>query len=291
MKKVFKRSREFLRRKGLTLIELLGVMAVVAIISAIAVGGITSARDAANETSVSSDIRTYQTAIQQVLVQHPEVMKFTANKPAKAASLFVEYLNSQLEELWKFEMLDDNADSGAIAGSAIKRDAWNNPYGLYIYFDDLAPKYTDGSNKALTPSDSCVYIVVCSAGKNSTGGPMGIDGANYKSDTRKITSTANMINNTDGVDDIGSIIRILNGDVYAATFGFDNATLGTLKGIQWIYGIPKESAGGINYDFAASGPGVEKTAATAGSLDKYYDSQAIAIASPQPITLVGTWNQ
>lgn len=269
-------------RRGMTLIELLGVMAVIAIISVIAVGGITAARDSANETSVQSDIRTYQTAIQQVLVQHPEVMKFTATNPANAADLFVEYFNSQVEEQWKFDRLTTNIGSGGIATSSIKRDAWGNPYGLYIYFDDQAPLYKDKTGNALQDSDSCVYIVVASAGKNSTGGPVGADGTNFNADDRKIASAAAMVNNTDGVDDIGVIVRVLNGDVYTATFGLNKSTLGELEGIYWIFGVPS-SEGGIGFDFEAA---ASKKPTSGGSIDQYYDTGTLTgVKGP-----VGTWS-
>lgn len=270
-------------RRGVTLVELLGVMAVVAILAAIAIGGITAARDSANETTVQSDIRTYQMAVQQALVQHPEIMKFTATKPANGVEVLVGYINDQIEEQWKFEVLTGATDSGGVAGSAIKRDAWGNPYGLYIYFDDKAPTYNDKTGAPLNDSNSCVYIVIVSAGKNSTGGPVGVTGDNYDATTRKIVSATAMVNNTDGKDDIGTIIRVLNGDIYTASFGVDKTTLGKLKNIQWIYGVPA-STGGVNYDFTAES---NKSASAAGSIDQYYDESAVVAAAKQ---LFGTWS-
>lgn len=272
----------FQKHRGMTLIELLGVMAVIAIISVIAIGGITAARDSANETSVQSDIRTYQTAIQQALVQHPEIMKFVATNPADANEVLMGYINDQLEEQWQFEALAGNTDAGGIATSSIKRDAWNNPYGLYVYYDDQTTKYTDRAGNPLQDSDSCVYIVVASAGKNSTGGPVGTDGNNLDAD-RKIADASAMINNTDGVDDIGTIVRVLNGNVYTATYGLEKATLGRLKGQQWIYGVPSAD-GGDCFDFTAA---ESKTATNGGSLDRYYDAGQLPDASSTP--QIGAW--
>lgn len=271
------------RRKGATLVELLGVMAVIAIISVIAIGGITAARDSANETSVQSDLRTFQTSIQQVLIQHPELMKFTATNPTNAADLIVTYLNEQMEEQWAFERLSGNIDSGGIAGTSIKRDAWGNPYGLYVYFDTCTTTYTNREGTPLKDTDSCVYIAVVSAGKNSTGGPTGINGGNINQDNRKLISASEMVNNTDGVDDLGVIVRVLNGDVYTATFGLDKTTLGSLEDIQWIYGKPS-ATGGICYDFVA---GANKIPMTAGSVDRYYDSLQVKSANQK---LFGTWS-
>lgn len=271
------------RRKGTNLIELLGVMAVIAIISAIAVGGITAARDSANETSVQSDIKVYQTAIQQVLMQHPEVMKFTAQKPTSAVSVLVNYINDQLESQWKFQELAGANDSGLVAGSATRRDAWGNPYGLYVYFDDKAPTYNDGNGAVLTDADSCVYMVVMSGGKNASGGPLGIAGDNYDATDRTLLSSTAGVNNTDGKDDIGTIVRVLNSDVRTATFGQDSANLGKLKGIQWIFGVPS-ATGGVCHDFAGN---QSKTASSGGSIDQFYDSLSVTNSGQ---TLFGTWS-
>lgn len=271
------------RRKGTNLIELLGVMAVIAIISVIAVGGITAARDSANETSVQSDIKVYQTAIQQVLMQHPEVMKFTAGKPANAVEVLVGYINDQLESQWKFSVLAGATDSGLVAGTDTKRDAWGNAYGLYVYFDDRAATYNDGNGAPLTDADSCVYMVVMSGGKNASGGPLGAAGDNYDATNRTLLSAAAGINNTDGKDDIGTIVRVLNSDVRTATFGQDSANLGKLKGIQWIFGVPSAS-GGICHDFESAS---NKTPSSGGSIDQFYDSLSVTNSGQK---LFGTWS-
>ena len=270
------------------MVELLGVMVVIAILAAIAIGGIGAARDNANETSAQSDIKTYTTAIQQVVMIHPEVMKFTAladgsTKPANAIETLVGYINDQMEEQWKFEVLPGATLSGGVATSTIKRDAWGNPYGLYIYMDEKTPTYIGKDGVAFKEADSCVYMAIVSAGKNATGGPVGHDGNNFEADTRKIASPAAMVNNTDGADDIGVIIRVLNGDIYTATFGLDKTTLGSLKGIQWIFGVPS-STGGICFDYTTES---NKTPTTGGSIDKYYDSLQIKTNGGK---LFGTWS-
>lgn len=271
------------RRKGTNLIELLGVMAVIAIISVIAVGGITAARDSANETSVQSDIKVYQTAIQQVLMQHPEVMKFTAQKPRNAVEVLVGYINDQLESQWKFSVLPGATDSGLVAGTSTKRDAWGNAFGLYVYFDDRAVTYTDANGAPLNDSDSCIYMAVVSGGKNASGGPLGKSGDNYDAVNRTLLSASAGVNNTDGKDDIGTIIRVLNSDVRTATFGQDSSTLGKLKGIQWIFGVPS-ATGGICHDFTAD---AAKTATAAGSIDQFYDSLSVGNAAKN---LFGNWS-
>lgn len=278
------------KRVGTTMVELLGVMVVIAILAAIAIGGISAARDNANQTSAQSDIKTYTTAIQQVVMLHPEVMKFSATKPTNALRTLVGYINDQLEEQWQFEILPEDVGGGAtvvgsggVATSTIKRDSWGNPYGLYIYMDDKTETYVDKENVKLKESDSCLYIAIVSAGKNSTGGPVGHDGNNFDPSTRQISCAKEMVNNTDGADDIGVVIRILNGDIYTATFGLDKTTLGELRNIQWIFGVPDKNQG-ICFDYVTE---AEKTATTGGSIDRFYDNLQVEQSGQQ---LFGTWS-
>lgn len=281
---MIERIKKWRLRRGTNLVELLGVMAVIIIIAAITVGGITAARDNANETSVNSDLRTYQIALQQVFVQNPEVMKYTSAGNPNAVKQLVEFINAQLEQDWRFEApATPNTGSGGVAGTAIKRDAWDNPYGLYIYFDDKADTYTDVAGNKLKNSDSCIYIAVVSAGKNGTGGPVGSDGFNFDQSTRTVNSAAAMVNNTDGVDDMGVIVRSLNGDVRTATFGLNESTLGALEDVHWIFGIP-DTSGGVLYSFEDE---KKMSGTAAGSLDKYYDETALSRLSGD---VVGTWS-
>lgn len=285
MKTIFKvwSARANKSRRGFTLVEVIGVLVVIGLIIAIAVGGIVAARDSARLTSTQSDIRTLSNAIQQVYMAYPEMMKYSDSKPTNSVQTIVEQINSQLEEDWQFEVLSGATGSGAVAGTAIKRDAWNNPYGLYIYTDAVTTKYNDQNGTPLQDSDSCITIVVASAGKNSTGGPMGVDGNNYDASSRKISSASAMVNNTDGVDDLGVIVRMLNGSTRATTFGYESADVGELEGVQWIYGVPSAS-GGVCADFENGG--TKKTPSMGGSVNQYFDSTTAANL-PQ---VVGTWN-
>ena len=274
-------------RRGTNMVELLGVMAVIAILVGIAVGGISAARDTASETSARSDIKTYTTAIQQVLMMHPELMKITPSTHSNANELVVKYINEQLESAWQFECLakptgaSANSWSGGIATSAQKRDAWDNPYGLYVYYDDTAAsnsmqtyrKAVGGNYPLMVKSDSCMYIVVCSSGKNATGGPTGIEGGNIDVTTRKIKDADQMINNTDGIDDIGVIIRILNGETQIATFGLDSCDLGSLEGSFWLFGKPSTGCG-YCFDFISMTEVQGTNVQEGGSIDKYYDTTA-----------------
>ena len=241
MTRFFKKSK-----KGSTLVELIGVMIVIAIIAAIAVGGIIAARDRANVTNTRSDLRTYENAVKQVMMAYPNIMKYedaTTVDGDAAITHVIDLINAQLETEWKFTQKFDNGTaavenkSGAVAYSETKRDAWGMPYALYIYTDsqDTAHGYTN--------KDSVLYLTIASAGKNSTGVGVGTQGKNINQTTGAITDQNAMINNTDGIDDMGLIVRIKNGDVYSATFGYEGATLGDLKDTYWVFGVAQTGTG------------------------------------------------
>lgn len=65
---------KFKRRRGLTLVELLGVMVVLVVLVGIAAGGIVSARNRASITSAESTIRAYADAFLSATTQHPGVV-------------------------------------------------------------------------------------------------------------------------------------------------------------------------------------------------------------------------
>lgn len=264
MAKFFKKKA----KKGSTLVELIGVMIVIAIIAAIAIGGIIAARDRANVTNTQSDLRTYENAAKQVMMAYPDIMKYKDG--GTVSKKVIDLLNNQLETEWKFTELTNTAGSGAVGYSTIKRDAWDMPYALYMYTDTQTTKY---GNKDLNApqyknEDSVFYLVIASAGKNSTGVGVGTAGDNInKTKGNIIADQTKMINNTDGIDDMGLIVRIYNGDVYSATFGFEGATLGTLEGLYCVFGATTSEDYGIYYDQAAG-----KTATTFAATGDYATS-------------------
>lgn len=291
-------------KQGTTLVELVIVMVVITIITLIAVGGTVIARDKAAITSTSSDLKAYENALRQTFMFHPEVMKFkdtTTVSGKDVADVVLEYVNEQLESEWKFTnefdtnnsgelMKGEAATSGAIAYSLTKRDAWGKPYTLYMFTDTHDTAY------GLSQESSCMYLVVASSGKNSSGVGTGFGGDNFNETTGNLLKQDDAVLNTDGIDDVGVIIRILDGDIYSATFGFSEATLGTLKGLNWIFGGDSDKSGsatvGIYYDADAQSPSEKTfTAGTdiAGSLDKYKTISSIN-ADETVTDVVGSWS-
>lgn len=296
-----KKSNTMRARKGFSLVELLLAVVVLGILSAMLIAAGTASQTKARVSVAMNDLDSFKSATYQMLMTHPDVMKYRDDKPNDSIKKIVEYINAEVDETFQLSVATDFAgESGACAYTTTLRDPWGNPYGLYIYTDTNTSGTTDAAGNTITngkityadkagtdlkESDSCVYLVFASAGKNGTGGPMGIDGANFDATTGEITSAKNMINNSDGIDDLGMIIRILNGSTYPASFGSDTATLGTLKSVQWIYGVPNAATSGICYDYTTGG---DKTPTKGGSIDQYPDyNSASAVYTAK---VAGTWS-
>lgn len=62
------------RRSGMTMVELLGVMVVIAILASIAIGGVTSAQGRARDTSAMQALNGYKDAFTTVCVMNPGII-------------------------------------------------------------------------------------------------------------------------------------------------------------------------------------------------------------------------
>lgn len=297
-KKAIKRVNEEVR-KGFSLVELLIAVVVLGILSSMLLAAGTASQNKARMAVAQNDLDSVKNSVYQALMAHPNVMKMK-DDPATFTAI-IGFLNSELDDAWRLEFvaggtdadgnpISSTAGSGLIAQTSTQRDPWGNPYGVYVYTNDHHTHYTDENGTPLGSNDSCVYIVVTSAGRNSTGGPLGQNGDNIDATTGKIISSAQAVNNSDGIDDLGVIIRIKNGTLLTASFGTEQCTLGTMKGYQWIYGQPGVG-GGILIDFNGSGE-VKNSIVTAGSIDLYMDESSIkrgTASDPAKIRTVGKW--
>lgn len=301
-----KKNKMMRSRKGFSLVELLIAVVVLGILSAMLIAAGTASQNKARVAVAMNDLDSFKNATYKMLMTHPDVMKYRDDKPSDSIKKIVGFINEEVDESFQLSMTSDHAKkSGACAYTTNLRDPWGNPYGVYIYTDtntsgasdstgaaipDHCITYTGSDRNFLKESDSCVYIVFASAGKNGTGGPMGIDGANFNATTGRITAGANMINNSDGIDDLGLIVRILNGSTYTATFGSDTSTLGALKEVQWIYGVPHGTPAGICYDYKTP---KKMTASEGGSIDEFPDfnkaTETGNAGAPYNAKVAGTW--
>lgn len=227
-------------RKGFSLVELLIAVVVLGILGAMLLAAGTAAQTKARVAVASNDIDSVRNAVYTAFTMKTGFMQMHESKTT--FQTLVEAINAELDENWEWEPIGggEYADhSGAIAQTKVQRDPWGNPYTMYVYTDDHTVKYASGRGETaadkrehLNPADSCIYLVIASAGPNGTGVGQGFDGQNG---TGGPAAADNCVNNTDGIDDIGVVIRMLNGSTTMATFGWANAALGTLEYCNWYF--------------------------------------------------------
>lgn len=278
-------------RKGFSLVELLIAVVVLGILGAMLIAAGTASQNRARVAVAQNDIDSVRNAVYQAFLLHPEIMQMTTvangskaapTEAVKKANFqnIVDYISNELDETWRWTELGMVGD-GAAATSTIDRsgpaaqttnhnDPWGNPYGLYIYTDENTEAYNDADGNPQVKSDSCVYIIICSAGTNGTGGPMGLTGDALDRTTGALDRTL-MVCHTDGIDDIGVVVRIKNGNTTMSTFGWDGSTLGTLKNVIWNFG-PK-TVSSVNNEGVYHNSVKDKN--HGASIDQFPDQKAI----------------
>lgn len=240
MKNLLKKAR-----KGFSLVELLIAVVVLGILGAMLIAAGTAAQNKARVSVASNDIDSVRNAVYTAFMMKPQVMQYT-DGTANWAQTVVNNINEELDENWQWELLPEvktaangAPSSGPIAQTPRMRDPWNNPYTMYIYTDSFTTTYRDeAGTQNLPESDSVMYVVIASAGPNGTGVGMGYQGNIAVDATWGIAvdgSRANMVNNTDGIDDLGVVIRIRNGSTSMATFGWGAAAMGDMANTQWVF--------------------------------------------------------
>lgn len=138
-------------RRGVTLVELLGVMAVITILAGIAMGGIITAQGRARTTTAATAIDAYRAAFTNACISHPGVVNnratawsgesgYTSQQGLKKVVAHMnEFLDDELVLYWDTEL-----NCYASVGS----DPWNGRYllteypelsGTVSYYDPTVP--------------------------------------------------------------------------------------------------------------------------------------------------------
>lgn len=155
--------------KGLTLIELLGVMAVVVIISSIAVGGVVGAQNKAKRTAALTAIDNYTSAFEIACIEHPGLIKDRrAAWPAVGSyssefglKRLAAYMNMQLDDSLDFTW-DDDLGYYVSYGT----DPWGGKYILTEYPQKSGVEsYYDAS---VAPNDEIMCASVWVTGNNDS---------------------------------------------------------------------------------------------------------------------------
>lgn len=178
-------------KRGFTMIELIGAMVIIAILTVAGITAIATAISNSRMSATQTDLSGFQTPIEQFMLENPQMAKST-DKVAIATAL-----NKYLEGEMQFKGSPDAGDT--IGNWETKRtDAWDQPFRIYI--DTAEHGGTNGTDPA---KDSELRIFVVSNGKNSTTG----NGSN----------TLNK--DLDGDDDMFLMVQLVNGQVSHGMYG------------------------------------------------------------------------
>lgn len=135
------RREKLKRRSGMTMVELLGVMVVIAILASIAIGGVTSAQSRARDTSAMQALNGYKDAFTTVCVMNPGIIADRGNNWTDSTTYTSE--NGLKKVVTKMnELLDDELamhwDVTQKCYVSMGQDPWGGNYILTEYPMDPA---------------------------------------------------------------------------------------------------------------------------------------------------------
>ena len=195
-----KKTDRKINKRGFTMIELIGAMVIIAILTVAGITAIATAISNSRMSATQTDLSGFQTPIEQFLLENPQMAKSDDTKAIAAK------LNEYLEGEMQFKTVPttvaedavdyNNVDAG---GWQTKRlDAWDQPFRIYIDTDEH-----DATNGTDAAKDSEIRIFVVSNGKNSTTGTTAKTGNRY----------------LDGTDDMFLMVQLVNGQVSHGMYG------------------------------------------------------------------------
>ncbi len=234
MNKTTVTKKRFLKGKlnkvGFTMLELIGAMIIIAILTIGGIIAITSAINNSRMSALQSDLAGFRAPIEQFLLENPQYAKTatTYNNPEVLTAL-----NEYLEGEMKIDLTHSGTETEVTAGggtiakiSAItpttvvatnRMDPWKTRYKIYVNPDNLTTEQAGKANwgkkaaAGVEKQDSELRIFIVSNAKNTT------------------TGTAN--NTLDGIDDSFLMVEYVNGRVshgyYNLKDGNTNLTWGT----------------------------------------------------------------
>lgn len=187
-------------KRGFTMIELIGAMVIIAILTVAGITAIATAISNSRMSATQTDLAGFQTPIEQFLLENPQMAK--ENNTTVIAKALNEYLEGEMQ-FKNVTALDGGVASdstsapsdSSVTGWQTKRtDAWDEPFRIYI--NPMNHAGTTGPNNT---QDTELRIFVVSNGKNST------TGANN--------------NDVDGDDDMFLMVQLVNGQVSHGMYG------------------------------------------------------------------------
>ena len=158
-----------INKRGFTVIELIGAMVIISVLSLAGVSSISTSINNARYTSAESDFDGYRTAIQQFMLENPGILK------TRNTNTIAHKLNEYLEDEMKFQTEDDGTFVYSSkkyppyekVGCAVKRlDPWGNPYRIGIDTQQVRALKADQSKKTL---QARIFVISCGPNGTSSG--------------------------------------------------------------------------------------------------------------------------
>ena len=187
-------------KRGFTMIELIGAMVIIAILTVAGITAIATAISNSRMSATQTDLSGFQSPIEQFLLENPQMAK--QNDTTVIAKALNEYLEGEMQ-FKDVTALDGGVSTNsttAPSASTIDKwqtkrtDAWDQPFRIYI--NPMNHTGTTGPNNA---QDTELRIFVVSNGKNTTTGAKN--------------------NNLDGDDDMFLMVQMVNGQVSHGMYG------------------------------------------------------------------------
>lgn len=187
-------------KRGFTMIELIGAMVIIAILTVAGITAIATAISNSRMSATQTDLSGFQTPIEQFLLENPQMAK------EKDTKVIAKALNEYLEGEMQFKNVNaldggvSTSDTTAPSDSTIttwqtkRTDAWDEPFRIFI-----TPMNHAGTTGPNNTQDTELRIFVVSNGKNST--------------------TGEHNNDVDGDDDMFLLVQLVNGQVSHGLYG------------------------------------------------------------------------
>lgn len=187
-------------KRGFTMIELIGAMVIIAILTVAGITAIATAISNSRMSATQTDLSGFQTPIEQFLLENPQMAK--EKDTTKIAKALNEYLEGEMQ-FKNVNALDGGvstndttapSDSTITAWQTKRTDAWDEPFRIFI-----TPMNHAGTTGPNNTQDTELRIFVVSNGKNST--------------------TGEHNNDVDGDDDMFLLVQLVNGQVSHGLYG------------------------------------------------------------------------
>ena len=234
-----------INKRGFTVIELIGAMVIISVLTLAGVSSISTSINNARYTSAESDFDGYRTAIQQFMLENPGILK------TRNANTIAHKLNEYLEDEMKFQTEDDGTFVYSCkkyppyekVGCAVKRlDPWGNPYRIFIDTQEPNSLKSNSSEKIL---QSRIFVISC--------GPNGTSSGPITESNKRWYGVCYI----DSGDDLVSGVQYANGEINWGNYGCHNGNVDWSPGFYaTINNITKYCTSGAYSDIRREGSGL-----------------------------------